>query len=113
MFPIDSKSFFEIPAHGDRQLKVRQRAICQVRLHEPAKSPQPLEASRTDGRDFACQKARGIHQMTAMGQHKVPAFISFWVAGGTLRLRARSNNSLQVVGHRITKSAVTVQGAES
>src|SRR5262245_18287228 len=75
VFAIESEAFFEIALNRYGQFEVGQRAISELRLHEPTKRSQFLQAAHADSSDFSGQKAGSIDHMTAMRQHKVPTFI--------------------------------------
>ena len=91
---IDAEPFLKIASNRYGQLEMRQSTAGQVGSNKPAKGPEFLEAARPDGGEFPCQKARGVHQVAAVGQHEVPTLIGLRIARGAPRLCARANDRL-------------------
>ncbi|HEY5704928.1 MAG TPA: hypothetical protein VIS96_05075 [Terrimicrobiaceae bacterium] len=85
---VDLEPFVPFHAHGESEIEVAVRAICELHRDEPTTSAKLLLVFRPDGEDLAAKKTRGIHQMAAMPKEVVREFIRFGVSGRTRRLRA-------------------------
>ena len=82
MFAEDLETFLEIPAHGDLEVQVAERAVLVIDGDEPAIGPEAFEHPGTHRRDRPPEESRRIDQMAAVGQEEVASPIRLGIPFG-------------------------------
>ena len=99
-----------MPVHpqSHSQIKMAERAVGEVHIHEPAISAQLVRQPRPHRDDLAREIARRVDQMAAMRQHVVAFEVRLGVGGRLAGVGAGDDGGLHRAGHGVAVGRVAV-----
>src|SRR6266480_1509799 len=85
-----------------------QAAVGKIDLHKPAIGAKLLHPTCANTPDLSAEKASGIDEMTAVGQHEVTSFVSLGITFRAPGVLTDLWDRLQIVGHRVSIGRIAI-----
>src|SRR5262249_32644810 len=105
---LDLKTFLEIAAHRNCEVKMPQRAARKLDLNKPAISSEAFAQPRLHANELVTEKSRCVHQVAGVCQNKIAPFVGFGITPGLACRCACKWDWLQIVRHRVAIDRVPV-----
>src|SRR5262245_4253123 len=79
-FAEDLEAFLEVAANRHDQIQMAYAPIGELHRYEPARTVEFRDVARLNLHDLAAEEARGVDQVTAVGEHVIAPAVGLGVA---------------------------------